>query len=123
MMLFPLVLGFSSCDKAKELEPNPLAKQLSGLWWSLTDISGTLPEDFGGADYTRIGQAFQLNEDGTGYSVTFFFNDENSNPIYVVGGKSMAKLTYTDVFAVDGFEVVTHRDDVIAGFAPLLAQF
>ena len=95
MMLFPLVLGFSSCDKAKELEPNPLAKQLSGLWWSLTDISGTLPEDFGGADYTRIGQAFQLNEDGTGYSVTFFFNDENSNPIYVVGGKSMAKLTYT----------------------------
>ena len=95
MMLFPLVLGFSSCDKAKELEPNPLAKQLSGLWWSLTDISGTLPEDFGGADYTRIGQAFRLNEDGTGYSVTFFFNDENSNPIYVVGGKSMAKLTYT----------------------------
>ena len=95
MMLFPLVLGFSSCDKAKELEPNPLAKQLSGLWWSLTDISGTLPEDFGGADYTRIGQAFQLNEDGTGYSVTFFFNDENSNPIYVVGGKSIAKLTYT----------------------------
>ncbi len=95
MMLFPLVLGFSSCDKAKELEPNPLAKQLSGLWWSLTDISGTLPEDFGGADYTRIGQAFRLNEDGTGYSVTFFFNDENSNPIYVVGGKSIAKLTYT----------------------------
>ena len=53
------------------------------------------PEDFGGADYTRIGQAFQLNEDGTGYSVTFFFNDENGNPIYVVGGKSIAKLTYT----------------------------
>lgn len=95
MMLFPLVLGFSSCDKAKELEPNPLAKQLSGLWWSLTDISGTLPQNFSGQDYTRMGQAFQLNEDGTGYSVTFFFNDENSNPIYVVGGKSIAKLTYT----------------------------
>lgn len=95
MMLFPLVLGFSSCDKAKELEPNPLAKQLSGLWWSLTDISGTLPQNFSGQDYTRMGQAFQLNEDGTGYSVTFFFNDENGNPIYVVGGKSMAKLTYT----------------------------
>ena len=95
MMLFPLVLGFSSCDKAKELEPNPLAKQLSGLWWSLTDISGTLPQNFSGQDYTRMGQAFQLNEDGTGYSVTFFFNDENGNPIYMVGGKSTAKLTYT----------------------------
>ena len=82
MMLFPLVLGFSSCDKAKELEPNPLAKQLSGLWWSLTDISGTLPQNFSGQDYTRMGQAFQLNEDGTGYSVTFFFNDENGNPVF-----------------------------------------
>ena len=63
MMLFPLVLGFSSCDKAKELEPNPLAKQLSGLWWSLTDISGTLPEDFGGAETDNIYAEIRTTED------------------------------------------------------------
>lgn len=51
MMLSPLVLGLSSCDKEKELEPNPMASQVSGLWWTLIDTEGTLPENFSGQDY------------------------------------------------------------------------
>ena len=90
VMLLPLVLGLVSCSKENELESN-----LSGMWWSLIDQEGILPEQFGGGTYTRIGNAMRFNDDGTGYGATFFFNDGESAPFYVIGGEYLSRLTYT----------------------------
>lgn len=96
MLAAAIVLGLASCvEHDNPVDPNPLAQQVSGLWWTLIDTEGTLPENFSGQDYTRMGMAYQLNDDGTGYGVTFFFNDESGDPIYVIGGEGVAPMTYT----------------------------
>ena len=97
LMALPMLLGLASCAEHDNpaSNPNPLAKQVSGLWWTLIDTEGTLPEEFEAMDYTRMGMAYQLNEDGTGYGVTFFFNNEQSNPIQIIGGEYWAPMTYT----------------------------
>ena len=87
-----VVLSLVSCNKE---DLNPLASEVAGMWWKLIEQKGTLPENFGGADYTRIGNAVFLGETGSGYGVTFFFNDDEGDPIYVIGGESVAGLTYT----------------------------
>ena len=85
-----VVLGLVSCNKE---DLNPLASEVAGMWWKLIEQKGTRPENFGGADYTRIGNAVFLGETGSGYGVTFFFNDDEGDPIYVIGGESVAGLT------------------------------
>ena len=95
MLTAAIVLGLASCSDDNPVDNNPLVQQVSGLWWTLIDTEGTLPDNFSGQDYTRMGMAYQLNDDGTGYGVTFFFNDESGDPIYVVGGEGVAPMTYT----------------------------
>jgi len=105
MLALPMVLGLSSCQGLIDaiighednpvVDPNPLAGQVSGLWWSLTDQEGTYKDATDSYPYTRIGQAICFNEDGTGYGVTFFFNDEQGDPIAIIGGEAMAPFTYT----------------------------
>ena len=46
--------------------------------------------------YTRMGQAIRFNEDGTGYGVTFFFNNEEGDPVAIIGGKDMAPRNQGD---------------------------
>ena len=81
MLTAAIVLGLASCSDDNPVDNNPLVQQVSGLWWTLIDTEGTLPDNFSGQDYTRMGMAYQLNDDGTGYGVTFFFNDESGDPI------------------------------------------
>ena len=96
MLALPMLLGLVSCaEHDNPVGPNPLAKQVSGLWWSLTDQEGTYKDATDSYPYTRIGQAICFNEDGKGYGVTFFFDDDNSDPIAIIGGKDMAPFTYT----------------------------
>lgn len=92
MLMFPLVLGFSSCDK-HELEPNPLAKDISGMWYNITDTKGSLPEAYGGDEYTRVIEVLLLNDDGTGYGCSLFLNEEESIPISGFGGFDEQGLT------------------------------
>lgn len=95
LMALPMLLGLAACaEHDNPTDPNPLAKQVSGLWWTLIDSKGTLPDEFEGFDYTRMGMAYQLNEDGTGYGVAFFFNDEQGDPIQIIGGEGWAPMTY-----------------------------
>ena len=62
LMALPMLLGLVSCTtNDNPADPNPLAKQVSGLWWTLIDSKGTLPDEFEGFDYTRMGMAYQLN--------------------------------------------------------------
>lgn len=92
MLALPMLLGLASCsDSDDTADQNPLAKQVSGLWWALTDQEGT----FGERDYTRIGQAICFEEDGTGYGITFFFNNLSADPIANLGGRGVDKFTYT----------------------------
>lgn len=91
-----IVLGLASCaEKDTPVDPNPLAKQVSGMWWSLADQEGTYKDATDSYPYTRMGQAICFNEDGTGYGVTFFFNDEQGDPIAIIGGDGMCPFTYT----------------------------
>ena len=42
MLALPMLLGLVSCaEHDNPVDPNPLAKQVSGLWWSLTEQEGT----------------------------------------------------------------------------------
>ncbi len=97
MLALPMLLGLASCAEHDNpaSNPNPLAKQVSGLWWSLTEQEGTFSDATDSYPYTRMGQAVCFNGDGTGYGVTFFFDDDNSDPIAIIGGKDMATFTYT----------------------------
>ncbi len=97
MLALPMLLGLASCAEHDNPagDPNPLAKQVSGLWWSLTEQEGTFSDATDSYPYTRMGQAVCFNGDGTGYGVTFFFDDDNSDPIAIIGGKDMATFTYT----------------------------
>ena len=96
LMALPMLLGLAACaEHDNPTDPNPLAKQVSGLWWSLTEQEGTYSDAADSYPYTRMGQAVCFNEDGTGYGVTFFFNDEQGDPIAIIGGEWMAPFTYT----------------------------
>ena len=96
LMALPIVLGLASCaEKDNPVDPNPLAKQVSGLWWSLSDQKGTLPDYFEITEYSRLGMAYQFNEDGTGYGIAFFFNNESGDPLDYLGGETIATLSYT----------------------------
>ena len=55
------------------------------------------------------GQALQLNEDGTGYAATFYFDDATEDPIEVRGGKSIVPFTYTTDW--DGNISLTFNND------------
>ena len=96
MLALPMLLGLASCaERDNPVDPNPLAKQVSGLWWNIIDQEGTHKDATDSYPYTRLGQAICFKEDGTGYGITFFFNDDNSDPIAIIGGKDMAQFTYT----------------------------
>jgi hypothetical protein len=95
-MALPMLLGLASCaEHDNPVDPNPLAAQVSGMWWSLTDQEGTYKDATDSYPYTRMGQAICFNEDGTGYGVTFFFNDDQGDPIAIIGGEGMCPFTYT----------------------------
>ena len=96
MLALPMLLGLVSCvERDNPVDPNPLAKQVSGLWWNIIDQEGTHKDATDSYPYTRLGQAICFKEDGTGYGITFFFNNEQSDPIAIIGGEGMAPFTYT----------------------------
>jgi len=105
MLALPMVLGLSSCQGLIDaiighednpvVDPNPLAGQVSGLWWSLTDQEGSYSDAATTFDYTRLGMALNFNADGTGYGIVFLFNNDESEPIDNIGGEGFGKFTYT----------------------------
>lgn len=91
-----IVLGLASCaTNDLPVDPDVLVKEMSGMWWSLTDQEGTYKDATDSYPYTRMGQAICFNEDGTGYGVTFFFNNDQGAPIAIIGGEGMCPFTYT----------------------------
>ena len=109
-----MIAAIAGCNKENELEPNPLAKEVAGTWWTIFDQEGTFA---GSTPYTRVGTGFRLNEDGTGYGATFYFGDESGDPIAMRGGESFAPFTYTTT--ADG--LITLQFD--KGFQPDVDYF
>ena len=98
LMALPMMLGLASCaekDSPVNTNPNPLAQQVSGLWWSLVEQEGSYSDATDTFDYTRLGMALNFNDDGTGYGIVFLFNNDESNPIENIGGEGFGKFTYT----------------------------
>lgn len=78
--------------------PGLTPADIAGTWWSSYNESNTLPASVtgtGGVAYTKVGQALMLNADGTGYAATFYFNGDDTEPVYIYGGKDAAPLTFT----------------------------
>lgn len=85
---------------------------IAGTWWSSYNESETLPASFTGTEdipYTKVGRTLVLNADGTGYSATFYFNGEDTEPVYTYGGKDKAPLTFS--IAIDGKGYLTFQGD------------
>lgn len=85
----------TSCSDDDYPNNNPLVEQVSGMWWTLINQEGIYTLEGKSTPYTRVAHAFCLNEDGTGYALSSFFNDEGNAPIEFVGGEDFAPLTYT----------------------------
>ena len=88
-----------SCSNSTSISDegrNPLAASVKGLWWTMVDTTGSYSfEKDDTVKYTRVGHALELGEDGSGYVATYFFNDEESDPIAMIGGNVMGGLTYS----------------------------
>ena len=88
-----------SCSNSTNISDegrNPLAGQVKGLWWTMVDTTGSYSfEKDDTVKYTRVGHALELGEDGSGYVATYFFNDEDSDPIAMIGGNITGGLTYS----------------------------
>ena len=99
LLVLPIALGLTSCAEVDNpIDRNPLADQVKGMWWTLIDTEGTLPEEFGGEGYTRVIEAMLLNEDGTGFGCSMFFNNESDLPVWMFGGfteQGLAPFSYT----------------------------
>ena len=98
LMALPMLLGLASCvERDNPVNNNPLASQVSGMWYAQYDEQGTTPYEFLG-EYTHVINSILLNEDGTGYGCTMYLNDEESSPIFMYGGYTLqggAKFNYS----------------------------
>ena len=98
LMALPMLLGLASCvEHDNPVNNNPLASQVSGMWYAQYDEQGTTPYEFLG-EYTHVINSILLNEDGTGYGCTMYLNDEESSPIFMYGGYTLqggAKFNYS----------------------------
>lgn len=97
---FAAVFLLAACSNSSGVpgeDSNPLAKQVKGMWWGVIDSTGSVASGSGSRKFTQVGHAFELNEDGSGYAVSLFFDGENNELTYIVGGKNFAQLTYTSL--------------------------
>ena len=113
MLALSMVLGLTSCSSN---EDNPVyvptSADIAGTWWETHNESETLPASFTGMDdiaYTKVGRTLVLNADGTGYAATFYFNGDDTEPVYIYGGKDSAPLNFT--IGLGGKGIITFEND------------
>ncbi len=124
MLVAVMILGLASCTGDNFDNPAPqnaLGEEIVGLWYNKTDTEGALPDDMNwdflgdGVDrvhYNRIIRSLLLRADGTGYACAMWFNNEQSEPIYMMGGldaQGLSSLTYTTT--ADGRIILSFDQD------------
>ena len=93
-------VALSSCsDKDIASFNNPLGSDIYGLWYADYQASGTIGSD--NTPYSRVLQAVQLNNDGTGrWFWAAFTADDATTPLLFEGGQYNGAFSYT--VAADG---------------------
>lgn len=123
MLVVVMILGLASCTGDNFDNPAPqnaLGEKIVGLWYNKTDTEGVLPDGMNwnlgnGVDqvkYNRIIRSLLLRADGTGYACAMWFNNEQSEPIYMMGGldaQGLSPLTYTTT--ADGRIILSFDQD------------
>lgn len=96
LLILLIALGLASCAEVDNpIDRNPLAGQVKGMWWEQYDADGTTLH---GDDYTRIINSLLLNDDGTGYACTMYFDNESGAAVFMLGGYTLQggiKFNYT----------------------------
>ncbi|MBR2290738.1 MAG: hypothetical protein IJ868_00290, partial [Prevotella sp.] len=96
LLVLLIALGLASCAEADNpIDRNPLGDQVKGMWWTQYDADGTT---LNGDDYTRIINSLLLNDDGTGYACTMYFDNESGAAVFMQGGYTLQggiKFNYT----------------------------
>lgn len=98
MLVLTMLLVLTSCSTSDIPVHFLTPADVAGTWWISYNESETLPANFTGTEdiaYTKVGQALVLNADGTGYAAIFYFNGDDSEPVFTYGGKDVAPLNFT----------------------------
>lgn len=96
-----LALGITSCaEHDNPVDPNPLADQVKGMWYAQDDEESQTP--FEGVPYTRVIQVLNFSDDGTGWWSVMYFDNESSEPVDRLGGKSAGDSHFTYTTRQDG---------------------
>ena len=100
-ILIGIVMMLTACavERDNAVWNNPLGDKIYGLWYADYQASGTIGSD--NTPYSRMLQAVQLNNDGTGKWWKAVFNDHNATtPLQFDGGLYNGAFDYT--VAADG---------------------
>ena len=100
LLALPMLLGLAACsDKDIASFNNPIGNDIYGVWYADYQASGTI--DHVNKPYSRVLQAVQLNNDGTGRWFWAAFNADNATtPLHFEGGRYNGAFSYT--VAADG---------------------
>lgn len=101
MALLTIGMGLAACavERDNAAWNNPLGDKIYGLWYADYQASGTIGSD--NIPYSRVLQAVQLNNDGTGRWFWAAFNADNATtPLLFEGGQYNGAFSYT--VAADG---------------------
>ena len=97
LLILSLVLGFASCSDSDIEDNTPLVERMKGFWWTMTDREGTFGE--ARVAYSRVAHCICFEDDGTGYCVSLYFDNNSSDPVMVEGGKGVAGFKYASAGA------------------------
>ena len=99
LLALPMLLGLAACSEKDFPFNNPLGSEIYGLWYADYQASGTAVSN--NTPYSRVLQAVQLNNDGTGrWFWAAFTADDATTPLLFEGGQYNGAFSYT--VAADG---------------------
>lgn len=112
-MLVLMMMGLTSCS-TNDIPVHFLTPaDVAGTWWISYNESNTLPASLTGTvdiDYIKVGQTLVLNADGTGYAASFYFDGDDTEPVFTIGSKDAAPLIFT--MGQDGKGTLTFEGDI-----------
>ena len=99
LLALPMLLGLAACSEKDFPFNNPLGSEIYGLWYADYQASGTAVSN--NTPYSRVLQAVQLNNDGTGrWFWAAFTADDATTPLLFEGGQYNGAFSYN--VAADG---------------------
>lgn len=98
LLTLTMMLGLTSCSTNDNPVQFLTPADVAGTWWNTFNESNILPASLTGSEdivYSKVGQTLVLNADGSGYAASFYFNGDDTEPVFTIGGKEAAPLKFT----------------------------